>query len=115
MDEIKNFVDALMNDLRENFSRDMPLSLRRCARQLDHFVGIDHRLVRTTVPLLQALCVRLRESDPLHDVVSDTASTKVDRREMTDLSFVKNCNVGGAGSHLDECDAKLLLFFSQNS
>ena len=55
MHEIKNFVDALMDDMRENFACDMSLSLRGCARQLDHFVGIHHRLVRATMALLQSL------------------------------------------------------------
>ena len=77
-------------------------------------VGIDQRLVRAAVLLLQPLGVRLRDAESVHDVARDVVAAERDRAEMADLPLVEDGEVGGAGAHLDERDAELLLVLGEH-
>jgi hypothetical protein len=104
-----------MDDVRENFTWDVPLALRDSARQLDYVRGIHERLVRAAESLLQALRIGLGDAHALHDVAGNVVPTVVDRSEVSNLAFVKHRDVGGAGSHLYQRDAKLLLVLSEHA
>src|SRR5258706_4391312 len=113
--EIEDFVHALVDDVREDFARNVPIALRDCAGQLYHLRRIDERLVRAPVFLLQSLGVGLRYPDALHDIAGEVDATISDGAQVTNLSFVEDRNVGRAGAHLHERDTELLLVLGEHT
>ena len=88
-----------------------------CATVLGSWIDfrrIDERLVRAAVPLLQPLGVGLRDAEAVHDVVGHVAAAERDRAEVADLPLVEDGDVRGAGAHLDERDAELLLVLGEH-
>src|SRR6185503_18317244 len=65
--QIEYLVHPLMDDVRENFARQLAIALGDCAWQLNYVAGIHERLVRAPVSLLQSLGVRLGDAESLHD------------------------------------------------
>ena len=57
--ELKNLRRALMDNVREQFSRNLPVALRHSAGKFDDLAVVDHRLVRAAVRLLQSFCIGL--------------------------------------------------------
>ena len=74
--ELENLVHALMDDVRQQLARNLPVALRHRARQLDHLDWVDQRLVRAAVPLLQPLGVGLRHAEAVHDVARDVVAAE---------------------------------------
>src|SRR6059058_1043739 len=103
-----------MDDVREQLARNLTISLRNGARQLNDVRGIDERLVGAAKPLLEPFGVGLRDAESVHDVARDIVAAEGNRAEVADLSFVKEREVGGARTHLDESHAQFLLVFGEN-
>ena len=112
--EVEDLVHALVDDVRQQLARDLPVALRDGARQLDDLARVHQRLVRAAVLLLQPLGVGLRHAEAVHDVARDVVAAEGDRAEVADLPLVEDGEVGRARAHLDERDAELLLVLGQH-
>src|SRR6476469_9236274 len=113
--EIEDFVHALVDDMRQQLTRNLAIALCHRAGKLKNLGRVDHWLIGTPVPLLQSLGIRLRHAEAMHNVVRDVVAAEVHRTQMTDLRFVEYRDVRRARTHLDERDTELLLVFRENA
>ena len=106
---IEDLIGALLDDVRQEFVRDLPVALRDGAGQGDELSGLDHRLVCAAELFLQAIGIGGRYAEPVNDVGGDILAAEVDCGDMADLALEKYGQVGGPGAHLDKHHAELFL------
>ena len=103
-----------MDDVRQQLARDLPVALRHRARQLDDVGGVHQRLVGAPVALLEALGVPLSDPQSVDDIARHIVAAERDRAKVADLALMEECQVGGAGTHLDERDSQLFFVFGEH-
>src|SRR6266568_3631417 len=112
--QLEDLVHPLVDDVRQQLARRLARSLTRRGRQVDHLRRVHQRLVRDAVPLLEALRVRLRYTQSLHQVARDVRAGELDRREVADLPFMEDRHARRTAPHLHQRDAQLLLVVGQH-
>src|SRR6266851_153086 len=112
--QLEDLVDALVDDVRQQFARRLPRPLARRGRQRDHLRRVHEGLVGDAVPLLQPLRVGLRHAESLHQIARDVGAGEFERREVADLPFVKDGDAGRGPAHFDQRDAQLPFVVPQH-
>src|SRR5580704_15662702 len=101
--------------MRQQFAWYLSIALCNCTRELNDLLRIDKRFVRTTVALLQSFGVGLSHTKAMHQIAGYVVAAEVERAKMADLAIQENCDVGGASTHLNQGNTKLLLVFCQHA
>src|SRR5207253_265439 len=82
--------------VRQQLARRLTRALARGGREIDHLRRVHQRLVGHAVALLQPLGVRLRHSQPLHQIAGHVRARELERRQVPDLSLVEDRHAGRA-------------------
>ena len=114
MHQSEDLVQSLVDDVGQKLPLGAPRALAGHRRELDGFVRIHQRLVGHTPALLEALRVRLRHLEALHDVAGYARAPKRARPQEPDLAVPEDGRVRRATTQLYQSASQLLFLLRQH-
>src|SRR5215210_7767205 len=98
----QNLLKTHVHDVREHSALGVARPLSGCARKIEHIALRHQRLEGRTESLFQALGVVLRDLKAMDDVAGNMPAGAQQRPGMPNLSAMKDRDVRGAASQLDD-------------
>src|SRR5262249_58868443 len=99
---LQYFLEAHVHDMSEDSALRIPGALSRRTRKIEGIALRHQRLEARSVTLLQPFRIKLCDLEPVHDIRCHVAAGAKQRTGMPDLSVVKDRNVGGSATELDD-------------
>src|SRR5262245_12491517 len=107
--QMKDFLGARLQNLRQDAPRHEPWFAAADAGHVDRLVLVDHRRQRASALPLQFLSIRNRGAQTNGDVAGEVIAANGHHRRVPQIAALIDRQVCGAATDIDQRDAELLL------